>query len=64
MTLSDVVDAVVDGMYTSISTLMGYVAGTGGAIAMPSKEVLLVAALTGLGGFLNQLRALRKQPRA
>lgn len=63
MTISDVVDSLTDGAYTAVATLMGYVAGTGGQIAWPSKEVLLVAALTGLGGFLNQLRALRKQPR-
>ena len=63
MTLSDVLDAAVDGGYTFIATIMGYMAGTGGVIAMPSKAALLLAALTGLGGFFNQLRALRKQPR-
>ena len=63
MTLSDVLDSLVDGLYTAVATLLGYTAGTGGVIAMPSKTALAVAALTGLGGFLNQLRALRKQPR-
>lgn len=61
--LRDAIDSAIDGGYTFVATLMGYMVGTGGIIAMPSKAALLVAGLTGLGGFLNQLRALRKQPR-
>ena len=60
--MNNVLDALIDGGYTFVATIMGYMAGTGGVVAMPSKQALLLAFLTGLGGFLNQLRALRKQP--
>jgi len=61
--LREVIDSAIDGAYTFTATLLGYFAGQGGALVMPSKAALVLAALTGLGGFLNQWRALRKQPR-
>jgi len=61
--LNTVIDALIDGCYTSTATILGYMAGQGGVINMPTKPVIMMAILTGLGGFLNQLRALRKQPR-
>ena len=58
-----VVDALVDGLYVAGTTLLGYMVGQGGAPTMPSKPALMLAAITGLVGAANQLRALRKQPR-
>jgi hypothetical protein len=60
--LGTVIDALVDGAYTGMSTLLGYMAGTGGPV-IPSKAAFMLAGATGFLGFLNQLRALRKQPR-
>jgi len=62
MTLSDVIDAAVDGAFTTMTTLAGYFAGTGRAVEMPSVPAMVLALVLGLGGFFNQLRALRKQP--
>ena len=61
--LRNVIDAAIDGAFTFITTLAGYFAGTGGTLAMPSKEAVALALVLGAGGFLNQLRALRQQPR-
>jgi hypothetical protein len=57
-----IIDAVIDGLYTSASTLLGYMTAVEG-FTMPSKTALMVAALTGAVGALNQLRALRQQPK-
>ena len=55
------VDAVIDGLYTAGTTLLGYMVASGGAI-MPTKAGILVALVTGLVGAANQLRGLRKAP--
>lgn len=57
-----VADALVDGAYTGMSTMMGYMIGQGGPV-IPTKAAVLVSVGTAALGFLNQLRALRKQPR-
>ena len=53
------IDAAIDGLYTAGTTLLGYMVGSGSA-QMPSKAALLVALVTGVVGFANQLRGLRK----
>ena len=53
------VDAVVDGVYTAATTLLGYMVASGGPV-MPSKAALAVAAVTAVLGAANQLRGLRK----
>jgi hypothetical protein len=55
------VDALIDGLYTAGATLLGYMVASGGAV-IPTKAAVLVAAVTGLVGGLNQLRGLRKAP--
>ena len=55
-------DALVDGAYTGMMTLMGYMIGQGGPV-IPSKAAIFFSIGTAALGFLNQLRALRKQPR-
>lgn len=53
------VDAIIDGVYSAATTLLGYMVGAGGAV-VPSKAAVLVALVTGVLGAANQLRALRK----
>ena len=60
MSLTQGLDALVDGLYTAGTTLLGYMIASGGPV-MPTKSALAVAIVTGLVGGLNQLRA-RKQP--
>ena len=55
------IDALIDGLYTAGTTLLGYMVAQGQA-SMPSKAALLTALVTGVVGFANQLRALRKAP--
>jgi hypothetical protein len=57
--MNQYIDAVIDGLYTAGTTLLGYMVASGGAI-MPTKAALMVAAVTGLVGAANQLRGLRK----
>jgi hypothetical protein len=52
-------DAAVDGLYTAGTTLLGYMVASGGAV-MPTKAGLLVSLVTGVLGFANHLRGLRK----
>lgn len=55
------VDAIIDGVYSAATTLLGYMVGVGaGGPVVPSKAALLVAVVTGVIGAANQLRALRK----
>ena len=57
-----VLDALVDGGYSAGPTMLGYMIASGGPV-VPSKAAVMVALVTGAVGALNQLRALRKQPR-
>lgn len=52
-------DAAIDGLYTAGTTLLGYMVGSGQA-QLPSSAALIVALVTGIVGFANQLRGLRK----
>ena len=52
------IEAAIAAGFTATAAIMGYIAGV---IAVPSKLALLVAALTGLGGGLNQLRVLLRR---
>jgi len=57
-----VMDALIDGVYTAGSALLVVMVSNGSYI-LPSKAALYAAAVTGIVGAANQLRALRKQPR-
>jgi hypothetical protein len=57
--LNQWVDAVIDGLYTAGTTLLGYMVSQGGP-AIPSKAAIAVALVTGGVGMFNQLRALRR----
>ena len=59
--MNQYIDAAIDGVYTAGTTLLGYMVAQGGPV-MPSKAALLVALVTGLIGFANQLRGVRKLP--
>ncbi len=54
-------DAAVDGIKDAATVLLGYMVANGGPV-MPSTAALVVALVTGVVGFANHLRALRKQP--
>lgn len=60
--INAVIDAVIDGIYTSGSALL-VVMVSNGTYIVPNKAALYAAGVTGLVGAANQLRALRKQPR-
>ncbi len=57
-----IIDAIIDGVYTAGSALL-VVMVSNGEYVVPNKAALYAAAVTGLVGAANQLRALRKQPR-
>lgn len=55
------VDAGIDGAYTALSFLAGYMAANG-AIVLPTKAVWVYALILGAVGALNQLRGLNQKP--
>lgn len=61
--IGSLIDAVVDGLYTAGTTLLGYMVAQGQP-TVPSRGALLLALVTGVVGAANQLRALRKTPPA
>lgn len=60
--INAIADAIIDGVYTSGSALLVVMVSNGQYI-VPNRAALYAAAVTGLVGAANQLRALRKQPR-
>ena len=53
-------DALMDGIYTAGSTLLGYMVASGGAV-VPTRAAILVSVVTGIVGAANQLRGLNKR---
>lgn len=58
--MNQYIDAGIDGLYTFGATLLGYMVAQGEPV-IPSSAALLTALVTGLVGFANQLRGIRKR---